>query len=140
MSRKALDLLKEYDEKIDKYVELLKEDFDGYIEEVNKFQFDFMKKWLDEYEKTIDSDAKQILYNLVLYALHESQYGDATEYTESKETLDEIEEIYEKEIGWFLLGAIETYKDGNEYAIVATFGGNYVPQWFELNDEWMEEE
>ena len=99
------------------------------------FQFEYMSNVLSNYEKTINGvPAKQVCYDLLAYAINDSETGNSIEFVETKELADEVNKIIMTELGEYLLDAPQIYKENNEWAIDCMFGGCYVPLW----DGWEE--
>ena len=127
----------EYDKKMEEYSEQLSDvygdEWDKLYEEMSEFQREYMEKVLEEYEKTIDCKAREHIYELLCYAVRNSQSGSAIIDVETEEEADAIDNIIWEEIGDYLLD-YEIYKEGDYWAIDCMFGGNYVPYW----DGWNE--
>ena len=130
--------LKEYNDKMSEYEnrlsELRDDEWNDLYEEMSRFQQKYMKNVLAEYQKTIDSEAKEHIYNLLHYAVKHSQSGSSIEYVDTKEIANAIEEILWEEIGDYLLD-YEIYEENNHWVIDCIFAGNYIPYW----DGWDEE-
>ena len=131
--------LDEYNQKMNDYSEKLSQlyddEWDELYEEMSLFQVEYMEGVLAEYKETIDCKAKECIYDLLCYAVRESQSGNAIIYVDSKEIADEIEEIIWEEIGDYLLDDLQIYEEDNSWAINCMFAGHYVPYW----DGWREE-
>ena len=131
--------LDEYDKKMSEYADRLRNtygnEWDELYEEVSKHQQNYMENILEEYQKTIDCRAKEHIYDLLCYAVRQSQSGSSIVNVESKEIAGEIENIIWDEIGDYLLDC-KIYEEDNHWAIDCMFAGNYVPYW----DGWSEEE
>lgn len=129
--------LEEYDIQMRKASEELNANWsDELYKSVSEFQFEHMEEFIKEYGKTIDDDpAKKVCFDLLYYAVHNSESGSSIEYVETKELADRVEEIIENEIGQYLLDSPQIYQSGDEWAIDCMFGGNYVPYW----DGWKED-
>lgn len=130
--------LNEYDNKMSEYGDKLRElygkEFDELYEEVSEFQQNYMENVLEEYQKTIDCKTKEVVYDLLCYAVRDSQSGNAIVDVETKEIADSVDEILWDEIGDYLLD-YEIYEEGDCWAIDCMFAGNYVPYW----DGWNED-
>jgi hypothetical protein len=119
----------EYDKKMREYRERLDANYtDELYEEVSQFQEKEMTKMLEEYRKTIDEPAKEVIANLVQYAINISVSGNAIESVETEEEANRIDEILWDEIGDLLLDC-EIYEEDGEWNIDVMFGGYYVPYW-----------
>lgn len=119
----------EYDKKMRDYRERLDANYtDELYEEVSQFQEKEMTKMLEEYRKTIDEPAKEVIANLVQYATNISESGNAIESVETEEEANRIDEILWDEIGDLLLDC-EIYEEDGEWNIDVMFGGYYVPYW-----------
>jgi glutamyl-tRNA reductase len=119
----------EYDKKMREYRERLDANYtDELYEEVSQFQEKEMTKMLEEYRKTIDEPAKEVIANLVQYAINISESGNAIESVETEEEANRIDEILWDEIGDLLLDC-EIYEEDGEWNIDVMFGGYYVPYW-----------
>ena len=130
----------EYDKKMGEYAEQLRELYgkewdkrNKLYEEVSEFQREYMENVLDEYQKTIDCKAREHIYELLCYAVKNSQSGSSILDVETEEEADAIEDIIWDEIGDYLLDC-EIYEEGNHWAIDCMFAGNYVPYWDGWND------
>lgn len=130
----------DYNKKMSEYTEQLREayrdklnEYNKLYEELSEFQRDYMENVLEEYKNTIDCKAREHIYELLCYAVRNSQSGSSILDVETKEEADEIDNIIWEEIGNYLLD-YEIYKDGECWAIDCMFGGNYVPYW----DGWCE--
>ncbi len=130
--------LTEYDKKMSKYAKRLRniygDEWEKLYEEVSEFQREYMENVLEEYQQTIDCEAREYIYELLCYAVRQSQSGSAIIDVETKEIADAIEEILWEEIGDYLLD-YEIYEEGDCWAIDCMFGGNYIPYW----DGWNED-
>jgi len=129
--------LNEYNKKMSKYVdrlrELYDEEYEILYEEVSKFQQDYMENVLEEYKKTIDCEAREYIYDLMCHAVRISESGSSIVNVDTKEIADEIDNILWEEIGDYLLD-YEVYEENNHWVIDCMFAGNYVPYW----DGWCE--
>ena len=128
----------EYNEKMnsydDKLSKLCGDERDKFYEEMQKVQQDYMENILNEYEKTIDCEARKCIYDLLSYAVRTSQSGNSIVYVETKTVADEIEDIIWEEIGDYLLDC-KIYEENNRWAIDCMFAGICVPYW----DGWRDE-
>ena len=128
----------QYNEKMNEYSDRLSSvygsEWDNLYEEISQFQQKYMTNVLDEYEKRIDCDAKQYIYDLLSYAVKTSQSGSSIIYIKSKEIADKIDDMIWEEIGDYLLD-YEIYEENDHWVVDCMFGGNYVPYW----DGWCEE-
>lgn len=129
--------IKEYTDKLDRLTNLMRLrekhgfDYDDLYDEYVELQFSYMEEVLKEYKKTIgDSPAKQICYELLDYAIHWSQSGNAIVYEEDEDLANKVDDIIYDELGDYLLD-VETYYDRYEkaWAIDCMFGGYFVPDW-----------
>ena len=93
--------IEEYNEKMDEYAERLYElynneyddEYDLLYEEVSRFQEDYMKNVLVEYQKTIDCKARDFIYDLLCHAVIISETGNSIVDVETEEMANEIENI-----------------------------------------------
>ena len=99
------------------------------MEEINDFQYSFMREVLEEYKAKADTEAKKEIYKILDYAVNHSQSGSVVQYIDDKQLASEIMEIIIEEIGDYMLEAPEFYEEGGEYVIDCIFGGYYVPEW-----------
>jgi len=125
--------LNEYNKKIDKYEEQLnkslnRNEWEKTYEELSKFQLSYMQHVLDEYEKSVDSDAKQYIYNLLYHAVMWSETGSSIIDVRTKEIADEIKNVIFDEIGDYLLD-YNIYPENDHWVVDCMFGGAYVPYW-----------
>lgn len=125
--------LREYKEEIAKGVELMlnsdliehKEDM---FNAISKFQKAYMNVELEKFkEKIKGNSAKEIMYNLLYHAVHDSSSGHVVIGELSKDVVDEFKKIYWEEIGEYLLKPVEIYKYVNGWVINADFDKYYVP-------------
>lgn len=125
----------EYVKKMDEYGERIRNGED-IMEEVNKFQYDYMEKVLEEYKA--DTPAKEVCRDILDYAVHDSTSGSAIRYVEDKELAKEVLEIINDELGDYMLDSPESYSDeaNGEIAIDCMFAGDFVPEWDGWFDEW----
>ena len=118
---------------------LVKEWDKDVVAELTKLQYDFMEQVLKDYEKTINGDpAKQVCYDLLYYAVHDSVSGNAivdADFVTNEDEAKELQDTIFAEIGKYLLDDCEVYKSlfGNWIAD-AMFGGAFVPEWDGLED------
>lgn len=128
----------EYNKKMNEYKERLSglcdSDFDELLDEVSQFQYSYMENVLQEYQKTIDSKAKECIYELLSHAVKVSTSGSSVVDVETKEIADEIDKIIWEEIGDYLLD-YDIYEENGHWVIDCMFGGNYIPEW----EGWREE-
>lgn len=123
--------LKEYNKKIEEFQDRLREsddDWDEIYEELSSFQSAYMGKVLDEYKQTIDCPARQEIYNLLHYAVTNSQSGSSIIDVDTEDEANAIDAIIWEEIGDYLLD-YQIYKEGEHWAVDCMFGGAYVPYW-----------
>ena len=119
---------------------------EGYTEErfneIGELQMEYMTGVLAEYEKTINGDeAKQECYDILHYAVHQSESGSSVGYVSSEELADRIDEIIVDEIGEYMLDAPEIYQEANgDWVIDCMFAGMYVPYWDGYKETWWYEE
>ena len=129
--------LKEYEDKLDRITELMRmraksnEGYDDLRDKYVELQYSYMEEVLNEYKKTIgDNPAKLICYELLDYAVHWSQSGNAIVYEENEEIANQVDDIIYYELGEYLLD-VEVYFDKytQSWAIDCMFGGYFVPDW-----------
>lgn len=128
----------EYNKKVDEYIDRMVEvfrDVDLYHQvyrELSEFQNDYMQNVLKEYKETIGDDrAKEICYELLSYAVNDSESGNAIVDIDDEETARKVDEILYEELGDYLLDENENVyqeSDGQWFADVM-FGGSYIPGW-----------
>lgn len=124
-----------YNAVMDVLSEQLKEAFEGLVDTVTEFQWEYMDDVLEEYKKTVGDDkAKAVCAEILEYAVKESTSGSVVVYVKDKETADKVDEIIWEEIGRYMLDAPEIYEENGEYAIDCMFAGYYVPGW----DGWLD--
>lgn len=130
--------LNKYNKKMDEYSnrlsELYGDEWEELYGEMSVFQQEYMGDVLEEYEKKIDCEAREFIYDLLDYAVRNSESGSSVVHVETKETADEIEDIIWDEIGDYLLDC-EIYEDDGLWVIDCMFAGYYIPYW----DGWCEE-
>lgn len=128
----------EYNKKIDEYVDRMVEvfrDVDLYHQiyrELSEFQNDYMQNVLKEYKKTVGDDrAKEICYELLSYAVNDSESGNAIVDIDDEETARKVDEILYEELGDYLLDENENVYQESDGQWVANvmFGGSYIPGW-----------
>lgn len=125
--------LEEYTKEIDRLSDILLDEknvalWDENLKEINKFQYEYMPRFLEEYKSTIDCEAKQYIYDVFNRAVYRSQSGNAIVDIPTKEIADVVEDIVWEEIGDFLLDCY-VYEDGDHYCLDVIFGGYYIPEW-----------
>ena len=129
----------EYTKKMSEYAKQLHNCYDGktydmLYEEVSQFQSKYMEEVLTEYQKKIDCKAREIIYELLCYAVRKSKSGSSITDVETKEVADAIDEIIWEEIGDYLLD-YEIYKEDNHFVVDCIFAGICIPYW----DGWQED-
>ena len=132
------DEFNEYDKKMREYEKQLSDSYDDewnkLYEKVSKYQQNYMENILEEYKKTINCKAKEYIYDLLCYAVRQSESGSSIIDVETEEIANEIDNIIWEEIGDYLLDC-QIYEKGGHWAIDCMFAGYYVPYW----DGWSEE-
>ena len=139
--------IKEYTDKLDRLTNLMRLrekhgfDHDDLYDEYVELQLSYMEEILKEYKKTIeDNPAKQICYELLDYAVHWSESGNAIVYEENKEIAHQVDGIIYDELGEYLLDAEVYYDDDSQsWAIDCMFGGYFVPGWDGITEYLWEE-
>ena len=128
----------EYNEKMDWYSENITPDNEELLEEMCNFQMKYMTEVLTELRSTADTKAKEVVCDILEYAINCSESGNTIESVETEELANEVDEIIDEMIGDYMLDAPEIYKDeySGEWAIDCMFGGYYVPYW----DGWVEDD
>ena len=120
----------EYNKKMSEYADKLSvlsgKEWESLYEDISKFQQAYMENILENYEKTIDCEAKRHIYDLMCYAVRISESGSSIVDVETKEIADEIESIIWEEIGDYLLD-YQVYKEDNHWVVDCIFAGYYVP-------------
>lgn len=126
----------EYNEKMDWYSKNITPDNEELLEEMYNFQARYMTEVLTELRSKADTEAKEVVCNILDYAINWSSSGSSIEYVETEELANEVDEIIWEMIGDYMLDAPEIYQDeySGEWAIDCMFGGNFVPYW----DGWFE--
>ena len=119
---------KEYND-VMKLVNELSDPNDQTQETIDEFKEKYMKQLLNDYKETVDSPAKECIYELFYYAVYESETGQSIVEI-PKEIVEEVEEIYWYEIGDYLLDGY-VYEKNEKWYLDCMFGGNYVPYWEE---------
>ena len=141
--------IEEYDAKVSEMGERLRASWkaDNYDEandlykKISEFQYEHMEEFLAEYEKTVlGSPLKRICYDLLEYAVHDSQSGNAiveVDFVTNQEEAKQLVDIIKREIGHYLLDDCDVYQEDRNGQWVADvmFCGNYVPWW----DGWKED-
>lgn len=87
-----------------------------------------------------DNPAKQICYELLDYAVHWSESGNAIVYEENEDLANKVDDIIYDELDDYLLD-VETYYDRHEkaWAIDCMFGGYFVPDWDGITEYFWED-
>ena len=126
----------EYNKKMDWYSENITPDNEELFEEMCKFQTEYMGEVLTELRSKADTKAKEVVCDILDYAIRWSESGSVVEYVETEELANEVDEIIWEMIGDYMLDAPEIYKGkySGEWTIDCMFAGNYVPYW----DGWFE--
>lgn len=125
----------EYDKKMGEYGEQLRNNYtEELYQEVSEFQSKHMEEFLEEYKKTIGDDpAKQVCYDLLEYAVHDSESGNAiveADFVTNDEEAKELVDTIFDEIGKYLLDDCDVYEESRGgYVADVMFAGNYVPYW-----------
>ena len=133
--------LKEYDKQMGIYSDRIRENYtEELYKELSEFQYDYMEKVLKEYKSAVGGDpARRVCYELLEYAVNESQSGNAIVEVDYISTDDEAELLQDRileEIGDYLLDDCQVYQEHNgTWVADVMFGGSYVPYW----DGWREE-
>lgn len=126
--------LQEYNDRVYELSKRLYNDYGNEVyEKLSKFQEDYMRNVLYDYESKIDCHAKEYIRDLLQYAIDCSVSGNAIVDVPTKEIVDEIDDIIWQEIGDYLLDC-EIYEDDDHWCVDVVFAGNYVPYW----DGWCE--
>lgn len=123
--------LPEYNAKYDEYCQKLKECYTKELyEKFNNFKYKYMTSVLTEYAKTADTAAKQLICELLDYAINHSESGSCITEAYTEEVAKETESILWSEFGDYLLDS-EVYEDktGNCWVVDVMFGGAYIPYW-----------
>lgn len=124
--------LDKYNKKMDEYKNKSSmsrgKEWDKLYEEISTFQQHYMNDVLKKYEKEIDCQAKERIYDILFHAVEMSQTGNSIIYVDTEEEADEIDNILWEEIGCYLLDC-QIYKENDRWAIDCMFGGYYVPYW-----------
>ena len=97
------------------------------MDEVNDFQYEFMRNVLKNY--VADSPEKEIIRNILDYAVNDSTSGSSVQYVEDKDLADKVMEIIFDEIGEYMLDFPEYYEENGYWVIDCVFAGYYVPDW-----------
>lgn len=127
----------EYNKKMNEYAGTLKSlygnEWEEFYEIMSRFQQNYMENVLDKYQKTIDCEARECIYDLMWYAVKRSQSGSSIIDVETEAIADAIDNILWDEIGDYLLD-YEIYEEDGHWVVNCLFAGNYVPYW----DGWDE--
>lgn len=127
-----------YDAKVEEYANKLRDvncvgdEWDAIYEELSEYQAKVMGEYLEQYKANADTRAKEIIAELLEYAVRHSDTGSSVVCDLTQEEADEVDDIIWEEIGDFMLDYPEIYEDthyGTGWNIDAMFGGNYVPYW-----------
>ena len=127
----------EYNKEIDAFEKRLMETNSGeewnkVIEELNSFQYKYMREFVAEYKKKAEGNpAREVIYDAFNYVVECGTNGSVNEYVDSEDLANEIDEVIWEDIGDFMLEAPEIYKDrySGQWCISCMFGGAYVPEW-----------
>ena len=126
----------EYDKKMEWYSENITPDNEELLEEMFQFQTKYMTEVLMKLRNKADTKAKEVVCNILEYAINNSTSGNAIEFVETEELANEVDEIIDEMIGDYMLDAPQIYEENGEWAIDCMFGGNFVPGW----DGWFEDD
>lgn len=120
----------EYNNKMNFYSKQLKtansDKWEGLYEKISAFQRTYMEEVLSKYR--IRNEATSKIYDLLCYAVRESESGNAIVDVSTRELVNEIDDILQKEIGDYLLD-YEIYEEDNHWCVDCMFAGYYIPYW-----------
>ena len=121
----------EYNKKMDWYSENITENNEELLEEMYDFQTKYMTEVLTELRDNADTKAKEVVCDILEYAINDTASGSVVEYVATEELANEVYEIIWEMIGDYMLDDPEIYKDkySGEWVISCMFGGYYVPYW-----------
>ena len=108
--------------------ELAKKDLD----ETYEYQSKEMNKFLEEYRKEADSEAKKDICEILRDLIGFSESGSVLRWYDSKAEAQAVyDEIFSEysPVAPMLSEDCELYKDGEEWVVSLMFYGDYVPGW-----------
>lgn len=127
--------LEEYDKKMSIYGERIHRKYSEELyREISSFQQEHMERFLKEYEDTIGDDPKkEVCYQLLRYAVQDSESGNAivdVDFITNEDEAADLQDTIFEEIGHYLLDDCEVYQESNgDWVADVMFAGNYVPYW-----------
>lgn len=112
-------------------LDIYSKEYNDELKKINKFKSREMNNILEDYKKTVITQAQEYIYELFEYAVNSSTSGSAVIYVDSERLAMKIDDIIEDEIGEYMLDHPEIYEveGGSEWCIDAMFAGSYVPYW-----------
>lgn len=119
--------MREYEDKLKDLKWYEKDDYEELYEEISKFQENYMEKVLNEYEKSIDCDAKKYVYDLLYYAVKWSESGSSILTVETENIANEVKD-HLCDIADYLLDW-DIYEWEGKWYVDCMFGGFYIPYW-----------
>lgn len=121
--------LAEYNAEYDEYCQQLTEYYTKELyEKFNNFKYKYMTSVLKEYAKTADTAAKQLICELLDYAINHSESGSCITEAYTEEVAKETEQLLWEEFGGYLLDS-EVYQENGCWVVDVMFGGAYIPYW-----------
>ena len=122
--------IEQYDEAMNEAGELLREEYGEHFNDVSQFQYAFMRRMLTEYARHPMDDIKNDVYELMAYAVNNSETGNTVVDVDTEEQAKAVEDELWNAFGWAVLDC-EVYHDsyGDYWYVDVMVGGSYVPEW-----------
>lgn len=128
--------MNEFSEKLNKRIANAdyKTDYEDILTDISKYQYTEMTKYLEEYKAKADTRAKEVICEMLEYAISKSVSGSSIVSNLTKDEAEAVDDILWDEVGDLLAEAdIYETKDGT-WSLDCILCGNYVPEW----DGWLE--
>ena len=128
--------MSEFSEKLNKRIANAdyKTDYKDILTEISEYQYTEMTKYLEEYKAKADTRAKEVICEMLEYAISKSVSGSSIVSNLTKDEAEAVDDILWDEVGDLLAEAdIYEKKDGT-WCLDCILCGNYVPEW----DGWLD--
>lgn len=128
--------MKEFSEKLNKRIANAdyKTDYKDILTEISEYQYTEMTKYLEEYKAKADTRAKEVICEMLEYAISKSVSGSSIVSNLTKDEAEAVDDILWDEVGDLLAEADIYQKKDGTWCLDCIICGNYVPEW----DGWLE--